>query len=232
MKFSCPKCNQRIEVDDSYAGQSANCPVCAEALTIPDPSKPILKPVAASIAQSAPVAVTTKGINQHTMSNSKSYVEKTLTPGEVIIYQAKVHPAIYISMVPYFIIFEALSYYIFIYNFKSMGVSSGLLGCVFLLLPFLVFANSWFIIKSTELALTNHRVISKTGIFTQRTAELQISQIESVGVEQGIFGRFFNYGSVHVRGTGGGESPAPGIIDPFKFRKAVQELPDQVEPTK
>jgi uncharacterized membrane protein YdbT with pleckstrin-like domain len=156
-----------------------------------------------------------------------SYIKKTLTTGEQVIYQAKVHPAIYVAMIPTFLILEVLIYYVFIYNFKSNGINPGIMAYVFLLLPFLVFTHSWLIIKTTELALTNRRVISKTGIFTQKTSELQIGQIESVQVEQGIVGRMLNYGSVMVKGTGGGASPAPGIVAPFDFRKAVQELTHQ-----
>ena len=153
-----------------------------------------------------------------------SYIIRTLTPGEKLIYIAKVHPAIYVAMIPTFLLLEAVVYYVFIFNFKINGVTPGAMAYVFLLFPFLVFLQSWLTIKSTELALTNRRVISKTGIFTQKTAELQINQIESVEVEQGIAGRMLNYGSVLVKGTGGGSSPAPGIIDPLEFRKAVQTL--------
>ena len=153
-----------------------------------------------------------------------SYISRTLTPGETVIYVAKVHPAIYVAMIPTFLILEAVFYYVCIFNFKSNGVTPSPIAYMLLLLPFLVFLQSWLMIKTTELALTNRRVISKTGIFTQKTAELQINQIESVEVEQGIAGRLLNYGSVLVKGTGGGASPAPGIVDPFDFRKAVQEL--------
>ena len=38
-KFHCPHCNQRIEADDSDAGQKVNCPACSEAFTVPFPEK-------------------------------------------------------------------------------------------------------------------------------------------------------------------------------------------------
>jgi len=67
MNFNCPKCNQPIQVDDSYAGQAGNCPSCGEAVTIPAPSSPVLQPAAASIAQNATVTVTTKNTTALTM---------------------------------------------------------------------------------------------------------------------------------------------------------------------
>lgn len=35
MKFACPHCQQRIESEDSWAGQTANCPSCGSEMTVP-----------------------------------------------------------------------------------------------------------------------------------------------------------------------------------------------------
>lgn len=67
MKFNCPKCSQPIEVDDSYAGQTGNCPSCGELVAIPAPSSPVLQPAAAAISQDATVTVTTKNTTALTM---------------------------------------------------------------------------------------------------------------------------------------------------------------------
>lgn len=67
MKFNCPKCSQPIEVDDSYAGQTGNCPSCGELVAIPAPSSPVLQPAAAAISQNATVTVTTKNTTALTM---------------------------------------------------------------------------------------------------------------------------------------------------------------------
>lgn len=67
MKFNCPKCSQPIEVDDSYAGQTGNCPTCEELVVIPSPSSPVLQPAATAISDSATVTVTTKNTTALTM---------------------------------------------------------------------------------------------------------------------------------------------------------------------
>jgi hypothetical protein len=48
-------------------------------------------------------------------------------------------------------------------------------------------------------------------------------KVETVGVEQGISGRIFDYGTIVVYGTGGTKEQFIGISDPLKFCKAVQE---------
>jgi hypothetical protein len=67
MKFNCPKCSQSIEVDESYAGQTGNCPSCNELVVIPPPISPVLQPAVATISDSATVTITTKNTTALTM---------------------------------------------------------------------------------------------------------------------------------------------------------------------
>lgn len=43
--------------------------------------------------------------------------------------------------------------------------------------------------KTTELAVTSRRVVIKTGFIQRHTLELNLVKVESVSVEQGLFGR-------------------------------------------
>ena len=150
-----------------------------------------------------------------------NYIKKTINPGENVLYLARVHPALYIAMVPYFLVFQALIYvFVVVYGLGELLPLSKLL----FLTPFLLFVQSWITISTTELALTDRRVIAKTGLLSQQSVELNIPKVESVEVHQSLLGRMLNYGTITVKGTGGGAAPAPGIAAPFDFRKAVQEL--------
>jgi len=73
---------------------------------------------------------------------------------------------------------------------------------------------------TTELAITNKRVIAKTGLISRNTIELNLSKIESIRVDQSILGRIFNYGSIIVAGAGNPQAPVVGISNPMEFRKA------------
>ncbi|MEI6679093.1 MAG: PH domain-containing protein [Mariniphaga sp.] len=75
-----------------------------------------------------------------------------------------------------------------------------------------------------EFAVTNRRVIVKTGLISRRTLEMNLSKIESVNVDQSIFGRILGYGTITIIGTGGTRESFPDISDPLKFRKKFQEL--------
>ena len=74
---------------------------------------------------------------------------------------------------------------------------------------------------TTELAITNHRVIYKAGLFGRHTIEMSLSKVESVDVDQSILGRIFGYGTVVVRGTGGSLEPIRNVSDPLVFRNNI-----------
>lgn len=81
--------------------------------------------------------------------------------------------------------------------------------------------------KTTELAITNKRVISKSGFISRHTIELNINKVESIQVTQGIAGRLFNFGTLIISGGGNPQAPITGISDPLAFRKAFIEAQDQ-----
>jgi uncharacterized membrane protein YdbT with pleckstrin-like domain len=77
--------------------------------------------------------------------------------------------------------------------------------------------------NATEMAVTNRRVLIKTGMLSRRTLDLMLTRVESIGVEETACSRMLGYGLVVVRGTGGTPEPFDKIAHPQEFRRAVQE---------
>lgn len=75
-----------------------------------------------------------------------------------------------------------------------------------------------------EFAITNKRVIIKTGLISRKTFEMNHSKIESINVDQGILGRILGYGSISIVGSGGTREVFPNIKNPLEFRKKFQEM--------
>lgn len=81
------------------------------------------------------------------------------------------------------------------------------------------------ILKYTdEFAITNKRVIIKTGLFSRKTFEMNLNKIESVNVDQGILGRILGYGTIRIVGSGGTRESFPKISKPLQFRRKFQEF--------
>lgn len=85
--------------------------------------------------------------------------------------------------------------------------------------------------KTTELAVTNKRVIVKLGFIRRSTVEININKVESVQVDQGLLGRLFDFGTLIISGAGAAQAPLHGIAEPLGFRKAFIEAQEQVRST-
>lgn len=79
---------------------------------------------------------------------------------------------------------------------------------------------------TTEMAVTNKRVVIKTGLISRRTVELNLAKVENIGVDQSMWGRLLGYGKITVVGTGGTREAFSGVAAPLDFRRAVQAAAD------
>ena len=93
------------------------------------------------------------------------------------------------------------------------------LGLILLLWVFVIY-------KTTEIAITNKRVIAKFGFIGRRTVEINLQKIESIQVDQNVLGRVLRYGTVDIAGAGTPSLTVPGIADPLQFRKRFMEATD------
>lgn len=85
------------------------------------------------------------------------------------------------------------------------------------------FMHMMVIRATTEIAVTNDRIVYKKGLIARHVGELAIDRIEGVSVDQELVGRLCGYGRICVRGMGVGEIILPPIASPIMFIKAIQE---------
>ena len=159
-----------------------------------------------------------------------SYVEKHLIPGETIQYQTKLH---WIVMLGHLLAAVVLEFFAVTFligalsSWQGVEVAPPRSAMYFCALFCFVIGAIFFTIgllkrSVTEMAVTNKRVIVKTGLAERRTTEILLSRIESVVVDEPAMGRILGYGTVIVRGTGGTPEIFQKIQHPLKFREQVQ----------
>ena len=74
--------------------------------------------------------------------------------------------------------------------------------------------------------VTNLRVVHKTGFIRRRTFEMSLDKVESVDVDQSLFGRVMNYGDLTIQGVGEGTQSISTVASPLAFRNAITTRPD------
>lgn len=153
-----------------------------------------------------------------------SYVEKILQPDETVRHKAHIHWFIYLPA----LVFGAVALIIVglvTMNIGEIGtnwrVAALIAAALFGLVALYLLLRASIERFSTELVATDRRIIYKRGLIRRFTAEMNMEKVETVLVEQGILGRIFGYGTITIRGTGGGMEPLPNIDDPLTFRNHV-----------
>jgi uncharacterized membrane protein YdbT with pleckstrin-like domain len=127
-----------------------------------------------------------------------SYVERTLADGETIRFKARLHWIIWVRA------WTALI----------------LLGIV--VVGLVIFVRDLIFLTTTEVAITNRRLIKKTGWLDRHTSELELSSVEAVNLDQSVWGRMLGFGRVNIHGTGDDVWNSPLIATPVRFRRELE----------
>jgi uncharacterized membrane protein YdbT with pleckstrin-like domain len=146
-----------------------------------------------------------------------SYVKEVLQPGETVLYASTIHWLIYAPAILLLIVAIAAT-------FQTIGGSEFVwrsISLVCFAASLLSAARAWFKRWTTEIAVTDRRIIYKRGFIRRHTIEMNMDKVESVDVNQSLLGRVFGYGDVLVRGTGVGFEPLQMIESPIELRNAV-----------
>jgi uncharacterized membrane protein YdbT with pleckstrin-like domain len=157
------------------------------------------------------------------------YVTRVLQPGETVEYLTSYHWLIYFRAVLLLIVaLIALVASAMVGDINpgivtpdQISLALQIVALIFALFAFVSWLRALLQRISTELAVTDRRVIYKTGLIRRFTIEINRSKVETVGVVQSLPGRMLGYGTVTVRGTGGSFEPIAFVGDPLTFRSHI-----------
>lgn len=179
------------------------------------------------------------------------YIEKHLAGGEVLVTRGRIHWMIFYTPLLYALagVFFSLDGMGAIIRFLGLGnlnrnlgftnlvalleKLTGLEAQVLVGISFFIIAAGVLYVRivrfcTTEIGLTDRRVILKVGWLRTDAVDVVLDRVEAIYVQQSILGRMLNYGSVSFS-VGDSGSNFAWLADPFAFRKAVQARIDSAE---
>ena len=130
-----------------------------------------------------------------------SYIEESLSAGEKVEGLFKLHWFAWVPMYLWLI-----------------------LGLVTFGLTWLLALYEFLRLKFMEQGVTNKRVILKRGIISRRTEEMKVTSIETVELNQGIWGRIFGFGTIKVTGRGISDVVLKSIADPMTVKRQIESI--------
>jgi uncharacterized membrane protein YdbT with pleckstrin-like domain len=167
------------------------------------------------------------------MIGEMKYVTRVLQPGETVVYATTLHWLVYFRAVVLLLIGVGLLVAAAMVGDRGVTISGNpeytkylvtalqILAALFVVFAILSALRALIRRTTTELAITDRRVIYKAGLLRRHTIEINRSKVETVGVNQSILGRVMGFGTVVVRGTGGSFEPIPFIAEPLTFRNHI-----------
>lgn len=170
------------------------------------------------------------------------YVQQSLAPDEELVHVGKFH-WIYTFNAFFAIVWGIAGAVVVVvgsvFMYKQLGFLRGDVGVlaavqalhpglrifsfIVFVLGLMSFARMMVIKATTEIAITNSRLIYKRGLIARQVGEMSIDRIEGVNILQSLVGRLLNYGRIAIRGMGIGEVILPPIEDPIAFRTAIEK---------
>ena len=158
-----------------------------------------------------------------------AYYTKVLLPDEDLRAAGRLHWAIYIK--GWICLAVALAAGLDFLHLRSSDVDSTsggpislileVVGGFFLVVGLFMLLSAWIRRVTTEIVVTDRRILFKEGFVRRRTMEMNMNKVETVDVVQSIPGRIFNYGTILIRGTGSSYEPLRLIGDPLALRNAI-----------
>jgi uncharacterized membrane protein YdbT with pleckstrin-like domain len=152
-----------------------------------------------------------------------SYVETVLAPGERVVHRAEISHWQY--ALSYLVGLIAIGGAVAAWAYGMTQTTAGLVSTAGAAVAGVLIILVALIRRSTtELALTDRRIIAKRGLLSRDTVEMNLSKVESLHVNQSLMGRMLGYGDLTVVGTGSSLEPLRGIADPLELRRKLGEL--------
>jgi len=97
----------------------------------------------------------------------------------------------------------------------------GIIGCWIIFIPTIKAIALSIRYATTELVITNKKVIEKYGLVSVHCDEISLDKIENITVNTSFWGRIFGYGNVCIQGTNRNNIYFNGVKNPEEVRKNI-----------
>ncbi|MEO6323031.1 MAG: PH domain-containing protein [Thermoanaerobaculia bacterium] len=154
-----------------------------------------------------------------------SYVDSNLMPGEEVVFRPRYHPVRFLPALSGLVAGIAVAVCGGIFKdtpaLRSspmlLYVGLGIVGLALLGMAWRAFSDSF-----DEFAVTNHRVIRKTGFLKRSVRQIPLDRVQDLNVHSTLGGRWFSYGDVELQTAGAdGTVVFPRIQHPEEFRNVL-----------
>ena len=144
-----------------------------------------------------------------------SYIDKNLRDDEEIVLKEKI--SLFFTLKPLIFLICCLCFFDNSYEH----------AIILIFLAWLTYnlINRWI----SEFGITTKRLFIVRSFISREIFDLSLQKIESCEIQQGVFGRFFNYGTIVIIGAGASRKEIKGLHGIVLFQNAVYDAKDSID---
>jgi uncharacterized membrane protein YdbT with pleckstrin-like domain len=147
------------------------------------------------------------------------YVDSILEPGERVVFRTTLSWTLYLPAIGFAL--AAAAAFVLTVMLPALALGGLIVIAIFAIAAALAALRAWFRRWTTEIGVTDRRVVLKRGFIRRHTVEMNMQKVESVDVDQTQIGRLLNYGSVTIRGVGSAFERLDMVDAPLKLRSTI-----------
>jgi uncharacterized membrane protein YdbT with pleckstrin-like domain len=151
-----------------------------------------------------------------------SYIQRSLGDGEQIVKLGRFHWLYNLRAWLALVVPVLALIAVFVFADEMVREGLAILAVALVVVGIVAFFTMMIHKWTTEIGITSHRLVKKTGFISLKTAEVALPNIEGVSVTQTLWGRLFGYGTLRIEGTGDDSVDIPNIDDPVGFRRSIE----------
>ena len=158
-----------------------------------------------------------------------AFINKIVSPDEKLLGIARLHWIYLVQGIAWLL---ALGFFGGFINQLFSGAFNRIGSFVFILslaAGLGIFVYKYIAFISTELGLTTQRCIFKRGMFWVDVREIDLEEVKSASINNGLLGRIFNYGYIFLDARFIEDIKLPAIADPYRFMKAFNEVRTRIK---
>jgi len=167
-----------------------------------------------------------------------SYVNKILLPDETVLCIAVLHWVIFLRGLAVtafggavgFGAYSLLTLFFGDETARSLAKPVAFVALIIVLIGTSMLFGAYMRQTTTEIVMTNHRLIAKYGVVSRATFEIMANRITGANFDQSLIGRMMGFGTIWIHGAGGEVSPVSMIADPQHFYRAVIGVLERFQP--
>lgn len=153
-----------------------------------------------------------------------SFISNSLSSNEEVCHTFDFHWLIWL---------QPISLALFSLLVLLIGAASGSdllpLGITMTISALIYSTYHYFDIKNSERGITNRRIVAKEGIFSTKSNELRLVEVESVNIHQNILEKLSGAGKLVLSGTGNKLLFITFLEEPFESKRQIEELIEQAK---